>query len=79
STLENLIAELSNPSIDLDLLKQHRTAFRSNVLGDATVFPNQANAITNSIENAMRSDLKSDVVKKLGDQDEARYIKANSD
>ncbi|MDI5686401.1 DNA transfer protein, partial [Salmonella enterica subsp. enterica serovar Cerro] len=39
STLENLKAELSNPSIDFDLLKQHRTAFRSNVQGDATVFP----------------------------------------
>ncbi|EFO6985222.1 DNA transfer protein [Salmonella enterica subsp. enterica serovar Infantis] len=79
STLENLKAELSNPSIDFDLLKQHRTAFRSNVQGDATVFPNQAKAITNSIENAMSRDLKSAVGKTLGAQDAARYIKANSD
>ncbi|EHP1759135.1 DNA transfer protein [Salmonella enterica subsp. enterica serovar Augustenborg] len=79
STLENLKAELSNPSIDFDLLKQHRTAFRSNVQGDAMVFPNQAKAITNSIENAMSRDLKSAVGKTLGDQDAARYIKANSD
>ncbi|EDF8017216.1 DNA transfer protein [Salmonella enterica subsp. enterica serovar Montevideo] len=79
STLENFKAELSNPSIDFDLLKQHRTAFRSNVQGDATVFPNQAKAITNSIENAMSRDLKSAVGKTLGAQDAARYIKANSD
>ncbi|EJE8948326.1 DNA transfer protein [Salmonella enterica] len=79
STLENLKAELSNPSIDFDLLKQHRTAFRSNVQGDATVFPNQAKAITNSIENAMSRDLKSAVGKTVGAQDAARYIKANSD
>ncbi|EHF5869538.1 DNA transfer protein [Salmonella enterica subsp. enterica serovar Infantis] len=79
STLENLKAELSNPSIDFDLFKQHRTAFRSNVQGDATVFPNQAKAITNSIENAMSRDLKSAVGKTLGAQDAARYIKANSD
>lgn len=79
STLENLKAELSNPSIDFDLLKQHRTAFRSNVQGDAMVFPNQAKAITNSIENAMSRDLKNAVGKTLGAQDAARYIKANSD
>ncbi|EBS3952621.1 DNA transfer protein [Salmonella enterica subsp. enterica serovar Augustenborg] len=79
STLENLKAELSNPSIDFDLLKQHRTAFRSNVQGDAMVFPNQAKAITNSIENAMSRDLKSAVGKTLGAHDAARYIKANSD
>ncbi|EAS6359615.1 DNA transfer protein [Salmonella enterica subsp. enterica serovar Riverside] len=79
STLENLKAELSNPSIDFDLLKQHRTAFRSNVQGDAMVFPNQSKAITNSIENAMSRDLKSAVGKTLGTQDAARYIKANSD
>ncbi|ELB3961305.1 DNA transfer protein [Salmonella enterica] len=79
STLENLKAELSNPSIDFDLLKQHRTAFRSNVQGDVMVFPNQAKAITNSIENAMSRDLKSAVGKTLGTQDAARYIKANSD
>ncbi|EJW1997792.1 DNA transfer protein [Salmonella enterica] len=79
STLENLKAELSNPSIDFDLLKQHRTAFRSNVQGDAMVFPNQAKAVTNSIENAMSRDLKNAVGKTLGAQDAARYIKANSD
>lgn len=79
STLENLKAELSNPSIDFDLLKQHRTAFRSNIQGDAMVFPNQAKAITNSIENAMSRDLKNAVGKTLGAQDAARYIKANSD
>ncbi|EHN5710116.1 DNA transfer protein [Salmonella enterica subsp. enterica serovar Napoli] len=79
STLENLKAELSNQSIDFDLLKQHRTAFRSNVQGDAMVFPNQAKAITNSIENAMSRDLKNAVGKTLGAQDAARYIKANSD
>lgn len=79
STLENLKSELSNPNIDFDLLKQHRTAFRSNVQGDAMVFPNQAKAITNSIENAMSRDLKGAVGKNLGPQDAARYIKANSD
>lgn len=79
STLENLKSELSSPNIDFDLLKQHRTAFRSNVQGDAMVFPNQAKAITNSIENAMSRDLKSAVGKNLGSQDAARYIKANSD
>ncbi|CNL11324.1 hypothetical protein [Yersinia vastinensis] len=79
STLENLKTELSNPKIDFDLLKQHRTAFRSNVQGDAMVFPNQAKAITNSIENAMSRDLKGAVGKTLGAQDAARYIKANSD
>ena len=78
-TLENLKSELSNPNIDFDLLKQHRTAFRSNVQGDAMVFPNQAKAITNSIENAMSRDLKIAVGKTLGAQDAARYIKANSD
>lgn len=78
-TLENLKSELSNPNIDFDLLKQHRTAFRSNVQGDAMVFPNQAKAITNSIENAMSRDLKMAVGKTLGAQDAARYIKANSD
>lgn len=79
STLENLKSELSNPNIDFDLLKQHRSAFRSNVQGDAMVFPNQAKAITNSIENAMGRDLKMAVGKTLGAQDAARYIKANSD
>lgn len=79
STLENLKSELSNSNIDFDLLKQHRTAFRSNVQGDAMVFPNQAKAITNNIENAMTRDLKGAVGKTLGPQDAAKYIKANSD
>lgn len=79
STLENLKSELSNPNIDFDLLKQHRTAFRSNVQGDSMVFPDQAKAITNRIENAMTRDLKGAVGKTLGPQDAATYIKANSD
>lgn len=79
STLENLKSELSNPNIDFDLLKQHRTAFRSNVQGDATVFPDQAKAITNRIENAMTKDLRGAVGKNLGPQEAANYIKANSD
>ncbi|WP_410374683.1 DNA transfer protein [Enterobacter sp. Z1] len=79
STLENLKSELSNPKIDFDLLKQHRTAFRSNVQGDAMVFPDQAKAITNRIENAMTRDLRGAVGKNLGPQEAANYIKANSD
>lgn len=80
STLKNLKGELSNPNgIDFDLLKQHRTAFRSNVQGDAMVFPNQAKATTNMIENAMTKDLRSSVAKTIGPQEAARYIKANSD
>jgi hypothetical protein len=79
STLENLKSELSNPNIDFDLLKQHRTAFRSNVQGDAMVFPDQAKAITNRIENAMTRDLRGAVGKSLGPQEAANYIKANSD
>lgn len=79
STLENLKSELSNPNIDFDLLKQHRTAFRSNVQGDAMVFPDQAKAITNRIENAMTRDLRGAVGKNLGPQEAANYIKANSD
>lgn len=79
STLENLKSELSNPNIDFDLLKQHRTAFRSNVQGDAMVFPDQAKAITNRIENAMTKDLRGAVGKNLGPQEAANYIKANSD
>lgn len=79
TTLENLKSELSNPNIDFDLLKQHRTAFRSNVQGDAMVFPDQAKAITNRIENAMTIDLRGAVGKNLGPQEAANYIKANSD
>lgn len=79
STLENLKSELSNPTIDFDLLKQHRTAFRSNVQGDAMVFPDQAKAITNRIENALTRDLRGAVGKNLGPQEAANYIKANSD
>lgn len=80
STLKNLKGELSDPSgINFDLLKQHRTAFRSNVQGDAMVFPNQAKATTNMIENAMTKDLRSSVAKNIGPQEAARYIKANSD
>lgn len=79
STLENLKSEISNPNIDFDLLKQHRTAFRSNVQGDAMVFPDQAKAITNRIENAMTKDLRGAVGKNLGPQEAANYIKANSD
>lgn len=79
STLENLKSELSNPNIDFDLLKQHRTAFRSNVQGDAMVFPDQAKAITNRIENAMTRDLRGAVGKNLGPQEAAKYIRANSD
>lgn len=79
STLENLKSELSNPNIDFDLLKQHRTAFRSNVQGDAMVFPDQAKAITNRIENAMTRDLRGAVGKNLGPQEADKYIRANSD
>ncbi|EGB7237737.1 DNA transfer protein [Salmonella enterica] len=79
STLENLKSELTNPNIDFDLLKQHRTAFRSNVQGDAMVFPDQAKAITNRIENAMTRDLRGAVGKNLGPQEAAKYIRANSD
>ncbi|EBR3160714.1 DNA transfer protein [Salmonella enterica] len=79
STLENLKSELTNPNIDFDLLKQHRTAFRSNVQGDAMVFPDQAKAITNRIENAMTRDLRGAVGKNLGPQEAAKYFRANSD
>lgn len=78
-TLENLKGELSSPNVDFDLLRQHRTAFRSNVQGDSMVFPNQAKAITNNIENAMTKDLKSSVSSTLGAEDAANYIRANSD
>lgn len=80
STLKNLKGELTQGNgIDFDLLKQHRTAFRSNVQGDAMVFPNQAKAATSMIENAMTKDLRNSVAKSLGPQEAARYIKANSD
>ncbi|HEA0266941.1 TPA: DNA transfer protein [Salmonella enterica] len=79
-TLRNLKGELTQGNgIDFDLLKQHRTAFRSNVQGDAMVFPNQAKATTSMIENAMTKDLRNSVSKSLGPQEAARYIKANSD
>ncbi|WP_338518895.1 DNA transfer protein [Erwinia aphidicola] len=80
NTLKNLKGELTQGNgIDFDLLKQHRTAFRSNVQGDAMVFPNQAKATTNMIESAMTRDLRNSVAKSLGPQEAARYIKANSD
>ncbi|MFQ6281987.1 DNA transfer protein [Yersinia enterocolitica] len=80
STLKNLKGELTQgDGINFDLLKQHRTAFRSNVQGDAMVFPNQAKATTSMIENAMTKDLRNSVAKSLGPQESARYIKANSD
>lgn len=83
SSLRNLREELSNPATDLDvtfdLLRQHRTAFRSNVQGDAMVFPDQAKATTNMIENAMTRDLRNSVGKTLGPSEAANYIKANSD
>lgn len=79
NSLENLKGELTNPGLDFDLLRQHRTAFRSNVQGDAMVFPDQAKAITNMVENAMTRDLRSSVGKTLGPADAANYIKANSD
>lgn len=83
TSLRNLREELANPATDLDvtfdLLRQHRTAFRSNVQGDAMVFPNQAKATTNMVENAMSKDLRNAVAKNLGASDAAKYLKANSD
>ncbi|HCU4869513.1 TPA: DNA transfer protein [Escherichia coli] len=83
TSLRNLREELANPATDLDvtfdLLRQHRTAFRSNVQGDAMVFPNQAKAATNMVENAMSKDLRNAVAKNLGASDAAKYLKANSD
>lgn len=79
-TLKNLKGELTaQGGVNFDLLKQHRTAFRSNVQGDAMVFPNQAKATTSMIENAMTRDLRNSVAKSLGPLESARYIKANSD
>lgn len=79
ATLKNLKGELSSPDLDFNLFRQHRTAFRSNVQGDAMVFPDQAKAITNMVENAMSRDLRSSVGQVLGPADAAKYIKANSD
>lgn len=83
SSLKSLRDELSNPSTDLDvtfdLLRQHRTAFRSNVQGDSMVFPDQAKAATNMVENSMTRDLRNAVGKALGPSDAAAYLKANSD
>lgn len=79
SSLKNLKGEVESGNVDFDLLRQHRTAFRSNVQGDAMVFPNQAKAATNMVENAMSRDLRNAVGKSLGPQDAASYLKANSD
>lgn len=83
SSLKSLRDELSNPSTDLDvtfdLLRQHRTAFRSNVQGESMVFPDQAKAATNMVENSMTRDLRNAVGKTLGPSDAAAYLKANSD
>lgn len=83
SSLKSLRDELANPATDLDvtfdLLRQHRTAFRSNVQGDSMVFPDQAKAATNMVENAMTRDLRNSVGKTLGPSDAAAYLKANSD
>lgn len=83
TSLRNLRDELADPAADLDmtfdLLRQHRTAFRSNVQGDSMVFPDQAKAATNMVENAMSRDLRNAVGKTLGPSDAAAYLKANSD
>jgi len=79
NTLRNLKGEISTTGLDFDLLKQHRTAFRSNVQGDAMVFPDRAKSTTNMIENAMSRDLRNSVEATLGPSDAAKYIKANSD
>lgn len=79
NSLRNLKGEVESGNIDFDLLRQHRTAFRSNVQGDAMVFPNQAKATTNMVENAMSRDLRNAVGKSLGAQDASAYLKANSD
>lgn len=79
NSLRNLKGEVESGNIDFDLLRQHRTAFRSNVQGDAMVFPNQAKATTNMVENAMSRDLRNAVGKSLGEQDASAYLKANSD
>lgn len=79
NSLKNLKGEVESGNVDFDLLRQHRTAFRANVQGDAMVFPNQAKAATNMVENAMSRDLRNAVGKSLGPQDAASYLKANSD
>ncbi|MBZ9583486.1 DNA transfer protein [Klebsiella quasivariicola] len=79
NSLKNLKGEVESGNIDFDLLRQHRTSFRSNVQGDAMVFPNQAKATTNMVENAMSRDLRNAVGKSLGAQDASAYLKANSD
>lgn len=79
NSLKNLKMELEGGNVDFDLLRQHRTAFRSNVQGDAMVFPDQAKATTNMVENAMTRDLRNSVGKTLGPSDAAAYLKANSD
>lgn len=79
NSLRNLKGEVESGNVDFDLLRQHRTAFRSNVQGDAMVFPNQAKATTNMVENAMSRDLRNAVGKSLGAQDASAYLKANSD
>lgn len=79
SSLKNLKSELDGGDLDFDLLRQHRTAFRSNVQGDAMVFPNQAKATTNMVENAMSRDLRNSVGKSLGSQEASAYLRANSD
>lgn len=79
TALKNLKGELKSGNVDFDLLQQHRTAFRTNVQGDAMVFPNQAKTATNMVENAMTRDLRNAVGKTLGPQDAAKYLKSNSD
>ncbi|EKM7989914.1 DNA transfer protein [Salmonella enterica subsp. enterica serovar Gaminara] len=79
TALKNLKGELNSGNVDFDLLQQHRTAFRTNVQGDAMVFPNQSKAATNMVENAMTRDLRNAVGKSLGPQDAAKYLKSNSD
>lgn len=79
TSLRNLREELANPATDLDvtfdLLRQHRTAFRSNVQGDAMVFPNQAKAATNMVENAMSKDLRNAVAKTSVHQTQQNTLK----
>ena len=79
TSLRNLREELANPATDLDvtfdLLRQHRTAFRFNVQGDAMVFPNQAKAATNMVENAMSKDLRNAVAKTSVHQTQQNTLK----
>ncbi|AIN14594.1 hypothetical protein [Yersinia pseudotuberculosis] len=78
SVMRNLKDDLTSGNIDFSVLKDQRSAFRTNVQGDSMIFPNQAKATTNMIENAMSKDLRSAVGKTLGPQDAAQYVKANS-